>query len=129
MMQRLSVYFRKAGYYLKNSQRLSMLLNQAVHKFRNSPDIKKDIVTSFTTYKRMMQAYIRQEYTRVPWKSMLMVTAAMLYFVNPFDVVPDFIPASGLVDDVTVMLFVYRYIKDDILAFREWEQGVEAKEL
>lgn len=106
-----------------------MLLNQAVHKFRNSPDIKKDIVTSFTTYKRMMQAYIRQEYTRVPWKSMLMVTAAMLYFVNPFDVVPDFIPASGLVDDVTVMLFVYRYIKDDILAFREWEQGVEAKEL
>ncbi|MEM7362327.1 MAG: YkvA family protein, partial [Bacteroidota bacterium] len=39
---------------------------------------------------------------------------ALIYFVNPFDAVPDLIPAAGLLDDATVIGFVIASVKQDI---------------
>jgi uncharacterized membrane protein YkvA (DUF1232 family) len=37
---------------------------------------------------------------RVPQKYKLMGVAALLYLLNPFDLIPDFIPGAGYIDDV-----------------------------
>jgi uncharacterized membrane protein YkvA (DUF1232 family) len=37
---------------------------------------------------------------RVPQKYKLMGLAALLYLINPFDLIPDFIPGAGYVDDL-----------------------------
>ena len=40
---------------------------------------------------------------QLPWKTTAAVTAALLYFINPFDIVPDFIPVIGYSDDGVVI--------------------------
>ena len=46
---------------------------------------------------------------------------ALAYFVSPIDLIPDFIPILGLIDDSTVIAVVVAQIKSDIDNFIAWE--------
>lgn len=57
---------------------------------------------------------------RVPIKAKLIVPAAIIYLISPFDLIPDFIPFSGWIDDILVLvtsvaLFLGTVPKDVIL--------------
>jgi uncharacterized membrane protein YkvA (DUF1232 family) len=45
---------------------------------------------------------------RVPVRSKLLLAALVGYLALPFDLVPDFIPVAGQLDDVLVVAFVLR---------------------
>lgn len=71
---------------------------------------------------RLIKAYALGQYRDVPWKTILLIVAAVIYFVNPLDLVPDIIPLTGLTDDFAVLLWVYNTVSDEIERFREWEK-------
>jgi uncharacterized membrane protein YkvA (DUF1232 family) len=50
-----------------------------------------------------------------------MALAAVIYFLNPLDLIPDFIPGIGYLDDATVIAFVFSSIRKDLLKFLDWE--------
>ena len=70
-----------------------------------------------------MRAYAQGEYREIPWKSLLMIVAAILYFINPIDVIPDLLPLVGLTDDFAVLFLVYKSIGADIDKFLAWEKS------
>ncbi len=41
---------------------------------------------------------------RVPWVARLLLPALVLYLASPLDIIPDFIPVIGYLDDALVML-------------------------
>ena len=41
---------------------------------------------------------------RVPLRAKLIVPAAIIYLILPFDLVPDIVPISGLLDDLLVLI-------------------------
>jgi uncharacterized membrane protein YkvA (DUF1232 family) len=53
---------------------------------------------------------------------MVWVLGAILYFVLPFDLVPDFVVGVGLLDDLYVIRWVLSAIQDDLAEFLEWER-------
>lgn len=53
----------------------------------------------------------------LPWKTAAAVTGALLYFINPFDVVPDCIPVVGYLDDAVVIGACLRLIRADLKAY------------
>jgi uncharacterized membrane protein YkvA (DUF1232 family) len=69
---------------------------------------------------RMIRAWIAGKY-RMPDESVLMVVAALLYFVSPFDLVPDCIPVFGLIDVAGVIGCVAKANLAAISNFRKWE--------
>jgi uncharacterized membrane protein YkvA (DUF1232 family) len=46
---------------------------------------------------------------RVPRRCKLLLAAVAGYLALPFDLIPDFIPVAGQLDDVLVVAFVFRY--------------------
>jgi uncharacterized membrane protein YkvA (DUF1232 family) len=50
------------------------------------------------------------------------MAAALLYFVLPFDVVPDVLAGIGFVDDVAVITSVVESVRNELDRFREWEE-------
>ena len=71
---------------------------------------------------RLARAWAAREYRDVPWRSVVFVVAAIVYFVNPADLVPDVLAGIGFVDDAAVITAVVRSIADDLSAFRAWER-------
>jgi uncharacterized membrane protein YkvA (DUF1232 family) len=70
---------------------------------------------------RLVTAYARGQYRCIPLKSFLAIVAAILYFLNPLDLVPDALIGIGLADDLAVLSWVFKTLKDELQAFRLWE--------
>lgn len=68
----------------------------------------------------LLKSYWRKEYRKVPFWTIAAIVAAVLYVLNPFDLVPDFIPFVGLVDDALVVSACLSMIRKDLIAFEEW---------
>jgi uncharacterized membrane protein YkvA (DUF1232 family) len=83
----------------------------------------KDFFRHITTFQRLLRAYARKQYPHLPWKSLLSIVGAFLYFINPLDLIPDFIPGIGLIDDIALLGWVYNSVANDVVRFEEWEHG------
>ncbi len=47
---------------------------------------------------------------RVPRRSKLLLLAVIPYLAMPFDLVPDFVPVAGYLDDAVIVAFVLRWV-------------------
>ena len=72
---------------------------------------------------RLVKAYASGEYRAIPWKSLVSIVAVLLYFVNPIDLIPDFLPLIGLADDVALTLWLFNSVNRDLKAFEAWEKS------
>jgi uncharacterized membrane protein YkvA (DUF1232 family) len=116
----------KASQLLGKPGRVVALLAKMTGKIKQVKwsEIKAaDVKEKFFTLGRITKAYATGSYREVPWKTILLIAAAVIYFVNPIDLIPDWIPALGLTDDVSILLMVYNAAMNDINKFLEWERS------
>jgi len=72
----------------------------------------------------LVQEYVRGTYREIPWPTIVAITAALIYVVSPIDLVPDFIPVIGWVDDAAVVALVVKAIAYDLRLYcqaRGWD--------
>jgi len=69
---------------------------------------------------RMVREQVAGRYTS-PVATTLSAVAALIYFVEPFDFIPDPVPVFGFLDDMTVISYVVRTNLTEISKFRKWE--------
>jgi uncharacterized membrane protein YkvA (DUF1232 family) len=55
---------------------------------------------------------------RVRWRHRLVLWGLLAYLVSPIDLVPDFIPVLGQLDDVLVAVLVLRWLSRSLEAGR-----------
>ncbi len=104
-------------------EELKNTLDRAFKKVTTIEDENSEIgqlVIKVKLFIRMVKAYVEGEYREIPWKTMLLVLGSLIYFLNPFDLVPDFLPGVGYLDDITIVLWVFKSVEDDIAQFQEY---------
>lgn len=69
----------------------------------------------------MLKDYRKGTYTSVPWFTIASIAFAFLYVINPLDLMPDFIPGIGYIDDFAVFTFALRFIESDIHSYLDWK--------
>jgi len=69
----------------------------------------------------MIRDYFTRDYTQMPWGTVAMVAFTLAYVINPFDLVPDFIPGIGWVDDIAVAMLVLKGIERDLKRYCTWK--------
>ncbi|MCI7643619.1 MAG: YkvA family protein [Lentisphaeria bacterium] len=82
----------------------------------------------FTLLWQLLKDYKSGRYTNVPWKCIAAVGFAMVYLINPFDIIPDVIPIVGLTDDASVFALVLASFKIEIETYRNWRNGNNLQE-
>ena len=116
--------YRKAASYLNDPTKLNELVTIAMSKvssFEKPEKEVKNLVSRIRIFLRMVKSYISKEYTQTPWKTMLAIIAGLIYFITPTDLIPDFIPVSGMVDDFAVLLWIFNNFQKDIDEYIAWE--------
>ena len=58
----------------------------------------------------------------VPWTVVAALAFALLYFINPVDLVPDVLFPLGYLDDATVFAIVIATIRDELDTYIEWRE-------
>lgn len=124
-------FFRKAHKAAKkvvgNKDKLAHLIQRSKDKLSGVGNSK--LIENAKVFIRMVKAYANGSYREIPLKSIVIVVAALLYFVMPLDLIADFIPVTGLVDDFAVILWVYKHLQTEIDAFVTWENGLREPSL
>ncbi|MBE7639693.1 DUF1232 domain-containing protein [Salegentibacter sp. BLCTC] len=69
----------------------------------------------------MLQDYRKGAYKNVPWFTIASIVFALLYVLNPLDLMPDFIPGLGYVDDFAVLTVALRFIETDLHKYLDWK--------
>lgn len=80
------------------------------------------VIDSISASFRLIKAYAAGEYRQISLESLALIVASIIYFVMPFDAVPDFIVGLGLLDDAALLAWTFRSVADDIEAFIGWEK-------
>ena len=107
---------------LNDSETLLALFNDAAKKASAVPrEPFKEYWPYLQTMLRLVRAYHRGEYDRIPDNALLWIVAALNYLMDPFDLIPDATPVLGFVDDATVVEFVTEKTRQMLDDFMTWE--------
>ena len=72
---------------------------------------------------RLLKAWKDSSYRGLSVRTLAVLVAALIYVLSPVDLMPDFIPGIGLIDDAAVLAFLLHSMAQDLAAFRAWEQS------
>jgi uncharacterized membrane protein YkvA (DUF1232 family) len=106
---------------IKNREQLGEIIREAISKMHKHSAAIEEISADLQIILRMLKAWLVGDYKEVSLKSLAILIAAILYFLNPFDAIPDAIPVVGYVDDISVVAWVIKTLKNEIERFRDWE--------
>ena len=111
----------QARRYANDKKRSGELLGNVLQKAVKHQDQLKGMWQDLMALYRMLKAWTKGDYRAMPWKTIVLGLTAVIYFLNPLDIVPDFIPGIGYLDDAVVLGFVMNSIRKDVSKYLEWE--------
>ncbi len=116
----------RASNILGDKQKLNEVLNASKARLSevNLENSKlSKLGHNLRVFLKMIQAFAKGEYTEAPWKSMVAIVAGIIYFLMPIDLIPDFIPFTGFIDDFTVIMLISNAFQQDIEQFKIWDSS------
>jgi uncharacterized membrane protein YkvA (DUF1232 family) len=69
----------------------------------------------------LIQDYDQGNYQEIPWESIAGILTALLYVISSVDLIPDFIPLIGTLDDAVVVAVCLKLVKNDLDAYTFWK--------
>jgi uncharacterized membrane protein YkvA (DUF1232 family) len=100
------------------------LARELVDKFsiRDTEDfIKKFSDLEFIEDVKLLLEMIKDKEYKIDKNTYLIIAGALAYLVLPTDIIPDFIPGVGFVDDLFVIEVTIKQIKDEIENYKEFK--------
>lgn len=89
-------------------------------KFRNNDSMSGYLAKAKSMFS-LIRDYWSGNYRQVPWKTIAAVAGALLYVLMPFDLIPDFIPVAGFLDDAGVIAACLTLVSDDLVDYEKWK--------
>jgi uncharacterized membrane protein YkvA (DUF1232 family) len=109
----------KPGRILNLLTQLTLKLSRTSIKSVNATEIKNQ----FLLIGRLLKASVLGKYKIQSMRIFIIMLAAVIYFVNPLDLIPDFIFGIGYTDDLAVLAWVYNAASKELENFKSWEHN------
>jgi curved DNA-binding protein CbpA len=101
-------------------------------EFINDAAIRNKINKAYPALKKVLQN-VRELYAifkdsvngnyKLHPANVAMIGGGLLYFILPADLIPDFIPLVGYLDDLAVLTTIMNSLKGEINAYRHWKEN------
>lgn len=114
--------YRKAERVITSDTALAALLDKVFLKIGESSEVFYRFQDNLLALVRMMRSWMSGAYRQISFRAIIAVVATLIYFVNPLDVIPDFIPVVGAIDDILILGYLIKMVNKEIERFITWEQ-------
>lgn len=118
---------KKAKKILNDKDKMDLFLERLEKKLALIP-IAGGILAEIPVLISLVKAYLQKRYAKVPIGTIIAIVGALLYFLSPIDLVPDLLPAIGLIDDAAVIALALKLVHDDVTEFKSWKEENQAHE-
>lgn len=113
---------KKAEEMLEDEDKMERFLQRLERKMKIFPLVGEQL-SYVPVMASLIRSYVKKEYTDIPIGTIVSVLGALIYFVSPFDLLPDVIPGIGLIDDAAVVGLALLCVKDDVEEYRRWREA------
>lgn len=110
----------RAEKLLDRRQEVSVLVEKAVRKAEQKKNSLGEVWNDLMVFFNLIRDWSTGAYKGISLQNILIVIGAVIYFLNPFDAIPDFIIGYGFLDDITVIGYVLNSLKKEIDEYRSW---------
>ncbi|MBH0086490.1 DUF1232 domain-containing protein [Psychrobacter sp. SCQQ22] len=105
-------------YLIHEEDKLQEKLKDSSHLERFAKDLM--------LFMSLLKDYYKGNYRKVPYKTISAGVVGLLYTLNPIDIIPDFIPFIGHIDDALVLGFCLKLIEKDLKKYQVWKNSQSA---
>ena len=117
----LNKYKLKAQNIIKDSDKLEDLIRSAEERLKTIPTVGEGL-SYIPTFLDMLRSYVAGEYKEIPTGTLIAITAMLLYYISPIDLIPDFIPVLGIMDDAALVIAGLTLVKSDLDIYKNWRK-------
>ena len=120
-----NVFVNRAARLLGRPFKVITVLNEVADKLADhkSKDNKfQQLLNTMLTVVRLVRYYVSGDYRQISTKTIVAGLAVLLYVLSPIDLIPDFIPVVGFLDDLSLISWFVASFQVEINRFREWEK-------
>lgn len=71
----------------------------------------------------IVKDYWSGNYRRIPFMAIAAIVFTLLYVLNPFDLIPDFLPVIGQIDDAAVVTICLLMVEHELHSYQTWKTG------
>jgi len=69
----------------------------------------------------LIKDYWRGDYRKILWFTIAAIVFALLYVLNPLDLIPDILPIVGFIDDALAFSVAFKLVEKDLKKYKEWK--------
>ena len=73
----------------------------------------------------LIKDYWKGTYRDVSAKSIVIFVVALAYIISPIDLIPDYIPGLGQIDDAVILGLSLYFLEKDLWKYQEWKDRNE----
>jgi len=119
--------FKNAEKIVNDKSKILDIISKGIDKAKINKKAIQSVWDDLHLLIELVRAWVKGEYKHPSWTFIVSVVAAIIYFLNPFDIIPDVIFGIGYMDDIAVIRFVINAFAKEINKFREWKNVAREK--
>lgn len=83
----------------------------------------KSFIEEVKIFFSMLKDFFTKKYTEVPVGTIMAIASSLLYVLSPFDIIPDFLPVIGYVDDAGIVALCMNFVKTDLEKYKQFKES------